>query len=155
MNAPRRLSRVCTAALQTHGRRLSSRRLLHVSTALQQSPVPVDSQKESAAPPGLENGQPKEKSPHAEWYSGTLPAMIPIAVLAYAVYLVRTESASFFHSYYLSTELRLQGLGLARSHISHEKYKIEAEEKISELEKEVSEWREKKLAEEQKPPVED
>lgn len=33
--------------------------------------------------------------------------------------------------------------------MAHEKYKVEAEQKIAELEKEVREWREKQLATEQ------
>ncbi|KIO34038.1 hypothetical protein M407DRAFT_240878 [Tulasnella calospora MUT 4182] len=68
----------------------------------------------------------KEKSAHASWYSTTVPAMLPVAVLAYAVYM---------------------GLKLAREDLAHEKYKIEAEERIAELEREVQDWQARKTRE--------
>ncbi|KAG8916942.1 hypothetical protein FRC01_002762 [Tulasnella sp. 417] len=52
--------------------------------------------------------------------------MLPVAVLAYAVYL---------------------GLKLARENLAHEKYQIEAEARIAELEREVQDWQERKAKE--------
>ncbi|KAG8955646.1 hypothetical protein FRC04_007637 [Tulasnella sp. 424] len=52
--------------------------------------------------------------------------MLPVAVLAYAVYL---------------------GLKLGRENLAHEKYKIEAEARIAELEKAVRDWQEWKARE--------
>ncbi|KAG9012588.1 hypothetical protein FRB94_005523 [Tulasnella sp. JGI-2019a] len=46
--------------------------------------------------------------------------MVPIAILAYAVYL---------------------GLKLSQGYLSHEKHKVLAEERIALLEEEVREWR--------------
>jgi len=42
----------------------------------------------------------RPKSPHAQWYSDVVPAMIPVFLLGSAVYLVRTQSPSsaFPHS---------------------------------------------------------
>ncbi|KAG8849980.1 hypothetical protein FRB96_000585 [Tulasnella sp. 330] len=51
--------------------------------------------------------------------------MAPVAILAYAIYL---------------------GLKLSQGYLSHEKYKILAEERIALLEEEVQEWRAKQSA---------
>ncbi|KAJ3803065.1 hypothetical protein GGU11DRAFT_740033 [Lentinula aff. detonsa] len=58
----------------------------------------------------------KSKSPHAQWYSDVLPAMVPIFLLGSAVYL---------------------GLQLAQTRLSHEKYMIEAQERAEILEAEI------------------
>lgn len=82
---PRELSSVCTP-----------HRLLHTSCRTHRSPVrPPSAANETGSlrsseshPSTGDRAHPKEKSRHAEWYSTTLPAMVPIAILAYAVYLV-------------------------------------------------------------------
>jgi len=58
----------------------------------------------------------KPKSPHAQWYSDVLPAMLPIFLLGSAVYL---------------------GLQLAQTRLSHEKYMAEAQERVKILETQV------------------
>ncbi|KAJ3811804.1 hypothetical protein F5876DRAFT_38817 [Lentinula aff. lateritia] len=58
----------------------------------------------------------KPKSPHAQWYSDVLPAMIPIFLLGSAVYL---------------------GLQLAQTRLSHERYMIEARERVETLESQI------------------
>jgi len=59
---------------------------------------------------------PPAKSPHAQFYSDLLPAMIPVALVGSAVYI---------------------GLTLAREHLSTEKYLDAAQARINELEAEV------------------
>ncbi|KAG7097140.1 hypothetical protein E1B28_004518 [Marasmius oreades] len=56
------------------------------------------------------------RSPHAQWYSDVLPAMIPIFLLGSAVYL---------------------GLQLAQTRLSHEKYMHDAKERVERLEAEI------------------
>ncbi|KAJ3995192.1 hypothetical protein F5050DRAFT_1769192 [Lentinula boryana] len=58
----------------------------------------------------------KPKSPHAQWYSDVLPAMVPIFLLGSAVYL---------------------GLQLAQTRLSHEKYMTEARERAEILEAQI------------------
>ncbi|KAJ3828556.1 hypothetical protein EV361DRAFT_803294 [Lentinula raphanica] len=58
----------------------------------------------------------KPKSPHAQWYADVLPAMVPIFLLGSAVYL---------------------GLQLAQTRLSHEKYMIEARERVEVLEAQI------------------
>ncbi|KAF9008889.1 hypothetical protein BDQ17DRAFT_1422081 [Cyathus striatus] len=57
-----------------------------------------------------------QKSPYAQWYSETVPAMIPIFLLGSAVYL---------------------GLQLTQIKLSHEKYMEDASKRIQDLEAEV------------------
>ncbi|THV08726.1 hypothetical protein K435DRAFT_847567 [Dendrothele bispora CBS 962.96] len=56
------------------------------------------------------------KSPHAQWYSDVVPAMIPICLLGSAVYL---------------------GLQLAQTRLSHEKYMDAAQQRAALLEAQV------------------
>ncbi|KAJ3883136.1 hypothetical protein F5051DRAFT_392095 [Lentinula edodes] len=58
----------------------------------------------------------KPKSPHAQWYSDVLPSMVPIFLLGSAVYL---------------------GLQLAQTRLFHEKYMVEARERVETLESEI------------------
>ncbi|KAJ4472315.1 hypothetical protein J3R30DRAFT_3524495 [Lentinula aciculospora] len=58
----------------------------------------------------------KPKSPHAQWYSDVLPAMVPIFLLGSAVYL---------------------GLQLAQTRLSHQKYMTEARERVDILEAQI------------------
>ncbi|KAF9076361.1 hypothetical protein BDP27DRAFT_1313204 [Rhodocollybia butyracea] len=58
----------------------------------------------------------KPKSRHAQWYSDVLPSMIPIFLLGSAVYL---------------------GLQLAQTRLSHQKYMVDAQERVSVLEAQV------------------
>ncbi|EJD01048.1 uncharacterized protein FOMMEDRAFT_48005, partial [Fomitiporia mediterranea MF3/22] len=53
---------------------------------------------------------------HAQWYSNTVPAMIPIALLGSAVYI---------------------GLQLVRTKLATEKYLDEANARIAQLEEEI------------------
>lgn len=72
--------------------------------------------------------------------------MVPIAILAYAVYLVRSER-NFPHTPFKpALTISLQGLKLSQGYLSHEKYKILAEERTALLEEEVREWRVKQSA---------
>ncbi|KIK65435.1 hypothetical protein GYMLUDRAFT_38895 [Collybiopsis luxurians FD-317 M1] len=76
----------------------------------------------------------KQKSPHAQWYSDVAPAMVPIFLLGSAVYL---------------------GLQLAQMRLSHEKYMVEAAERVEILEAQVEALqrsREKNAPEPQLPP---
>lgn len=80
-------------------------RYLHATTRLNRSPVPPPpsihpppqpthphpSRSHAGRPEEPRHQRPKEKSRHALWYAETVPAMIPIAMLAYAVYLVGTS----------------------------------------------------------------
>ncbi|KAG5735207.1 hypothetical protein E4T56_gene4822 [Termitomyces sp. T112] len=63
-----------------------------------------------------ENVTPKPRSAHAQWYSDTVPAMIPIFLLGSAVYL---------------------GLQLTQQTLSHEKFVQEASARVKALEAEV------------------
>ncbi|KAI0786351.1 hypothetical protein C8Q75DRAFT_808345 [Abortiporus biennis] len=63
---------------------------------------------------------PKQPSPHAQFYSDLVPAMIPIALLGSAVYL---------------------GLKLAQTNLSNEKYLDEARGTIKRLEDELDQLR--------------
>ncbi|KAI5118557.1 hypothetical protein M0805_002937 [Coniferiporia weirii] len=75
-------------------------------------------EKEKAQGAADENGAGKtaQRSPHAQWYSDTLPAMIPVALLGSAVYI---------------------GLKLLQTKLATEKHLEEANARIRQLEEEV------------------
>ncbi|KAF5369883.1 hypothetical protein D9758_001213 [Tetrapyrgos nigripes] len=58
------------------------------------------------------------RSPHAQWYSDVVPAMIPMFLLGSAVYL---------------------GLQLAHTRLSHEKHMEAAQQRVAALEVQVDE----------------
>ncbi|KAK7470829.1 hypothetical protein VKT23_002246 [Stygiomarasmius scandens] len=58
----------------------------------------------------------RPKSPHAQWYSDVVPAMIPVFLLGSAVYL---------------------GLQLAQTRLSHEKHMDAAQQRVAALEAQV------------------
>ncbi|KAF7983976.1 hypothetical protein HWV62_18418 [Athelia sp. TMB] len=78
--------------------------------------------------------QPPHKSAHAQWYSDVVPAMIPVALLGSAVYLVGGSIP--FHT--SSDHTITQGLSLAQGGLAHEKYLEEAKAHVKELEAEVA-----------------
>ena len=79
--------------------------------------------------------QPPHKSAHAQWYSDVVPAMIPVALLGSAVYLVCGSISIHTSS---DHTICTQGLSLAQGGLAHEKYLEEARAHVKELEAEVA-----------------
>ncbi|KAH7344450.1 hypothetical protein B0J17DRAFT_635465 [Rhizoctonia solani] len=67
------------------------------------------------------SSSPKTPSPHASFYSDTLPAMGPVFLIAFAVYM---------------------GLKLAQSRLAHEKFVLDTQSQIISLEQELERLRE-------------
>ncbi|KAH8113364.1 hypothetical protein DFH11DRAFT_1775017 [Phellopilus nigrolimitatus] len=72
----------------------------------------------SGEPNGAGEGAGPERSAHAHWYTNTVPAMIPVALLGSAVYI---------------------GLQLLQTKLATEKYLDEANKRIKQLETELQE----------------
>ncbi|KAF8665782.1 hypothetical protein AX16_000229 [Volvariella volvacea WC 439] len=96
--------------------------------------VPSTRPRYSTAPNLTPPPPPKRPSPHSQWYSDTVPAMIPVFLLGSAIYL---------------------GLQLTQQKLSHEKYMEEAQERVRQLEAQVRALEEErsKGAQEQASPV--
>ncbi|KAH8830195.1 hypothetical protein DL96DRAFT_1591965 [Flagelloscypha sp. PMI_526] len=80
---------------------------------------------------------PKPSSPHKDVYSSFLPSMVPIFLLGSAVYLVKFF---FDHpiNYHLTTPcVAFQGLQMAQSALSHERWMDENAPIAEKLEKDV------------------
>ena len=78
----------------------------------------------------------QRKSPHLDWYSQILPSMLPIAVLASSLYLVRTlslVSRSSVLNYHI-----LQGLHLLQTNLARERHADQAKARIEALENELT-----------------
>lgn len=80
-------------------RNVNQVRALHRTPINFQSPARLDAHSDSkpASESSSTSEKGKERSRHGEWYASTLPAMLPIAALAYAVYLVRLSTPIPFH----------------------------------------------------------
>lgn len=86
---------------------------------------------------GKEKAKASEKSPHARWYADIVPAMIPVALLGSAVYVVSMPRPPSFPLSFGRSLSYLQGLQLWQTTLSTEKYLDEANARIQALEDEI------------------